>query len=102
MESPTTSELAWTLADYRDAHVDPPARCVSNPDKTEGEMMSTEEIEEFIKDSVATLRILSDKKSPRYDDIRAMYYSDLSYLHQVGQITEDDYNDLIHPSNLSF
>ncbi|MBW4061874.1 hypothetical protein HJC99_04870 [Candidatus Saccharibacteria bacterium] len=96
------SELAWHLEDYRAADVDPPARCVSNPDKTEGEMMNEDELEEFIKDSTATLRILADKKSPRYDDIRAIFVADLAYLASVGQISDDDYNELTHPDNLQF
>ena len=56
------SELAWKLSDYQAAGIEPPPRCVSNPELSEGEMMSADEVEEFIKDSIATLRILSDKK----------------------------------------
>lgn len=97
-----TSELAWTLADYRAANVEPPARIISNPDKTEGEMMNETEVEEFIKDSIATLRILADKASPRYKHLLDNYLLDLAYLNQVGAIGEDDYNDLIHPDNLHF
>ncbi len=97
-----TSELSWILQDYRDANVDPPARIVSNPDKTEGEMMNDEEIEEFIKDSIATLRILKDKNSARYAEIADMFKSDLAYLAELGRIGEDDYNDLTHPDNLHF
>jgi hypothetical protein len=96
------SELAWHLEDYRAADIDPPARCVTNPDKTEGEMMNDEEIEEFIKDSIATLRILADNTSARYEQIKDIYIADLGYLAQVGQISEDDYNDLTHPDNLHF
>jgi hypothetical protein len=96
------SELAWTLADYQEAGVEAPARCISNPELTEGEMMTAEEIEEFIKDSIATLRILSDKGSPKLADLTANYYADLAYLMEVGSLSEDDYNELIHPDNLRF
>ena len=97
-----TSELAWTLADYREHDVEAPARVVSNPELSEGEMMSAEEVEEFIKDSIATLRILSDKTSSRFDDIRDMFLLDLAYLNAVGQIDDDDYNELTESSNLTF
>jgi hypothetical protein len=104
MPTPLTpkSELAWTLADYRAAQSDPPARIVSNPDRTEGEMMTDDEIEEFIKDSIATLRILSDKQSARYNEIYGIFCLDMAYLTQLGRMTEDDYNDLTSPDNARF
>lgn len=96
------SELAWVLADYREAGVEAPARCVSNPELTEGEMMSADEVEEFIKDSIATLRILADRHSPRLDEVTASYKADLAYLVEVGSLGEDDYNELVHSDNLRF
>jgi hypothetical protein len=97
-----SSEFAWRLADYEAAGAEAPGRCISNPDLSEGEMMTAEEVQEYIKDSIATLRILADKQSARYDEIVAMYLEDLAYLSQVGQIDEDDYNELTHSSNLKF
>jgi hypothetical protein len=96
------SELAWNLTDYQEAGIEAPARCMSNPELTEGEMMTAEEVEEFIKDSIATLRILADKQSPRLADVTASYYADLAYLVEVGSLGEDDYNELVHPDNLHF
>jgi hypothetical protein len=96
------SELAWVLADYQEAGIEPPARIISNPELTEGAMMTAEEIEEFIKDSIATLRILSDKQSPRLAEITEIYKADLAYLVEVGSLGEDDYNELVHPDNLRF
>jgi hypothetical protein len=96
------SELAWKLADFRAAGVEPPPRCVSNPDLTDGQMMTAGEVEEFIKDSIATLRILTDRKSPRLAEVAATYQADLAYLREVGSLSEDDYNDLVHPDNLRF
>ena len=101
MKTPV-SELSWILSDYRAAEVDPPARCVSHPDRTEGQMMTDEEIEVFIKDSIATLRILADRKSPRYTEIQQNYHADLAYLVKLGRIGQDDYNELIQPDNLHF
>lgn len=97
------SELAWKLEDYRSAgSEDVPARIVSHPDQTEGELMSDDEIEEFIKDSIAALRILRDKKSPRFEEIVGIFRADMLYLLHLGRIGEDDYNDLTHPDNLHF
>jgi hypothetical protein len=96
------SELAWNLADYEAAGQEPPERVRSNPELTEGEMMSAEEVEEFIKDSVATLRILADKNSPRHDELVDQYRLDLAYLVEVGSMDEDDYNELTDEANLRF
>jgi hypothetical protein len=96
------SELSWKLADYRAAGEEPPARIVSNPESTEGEMMSDDELEEYIKDSIATCRILLDKRSPRFEDLVGNYVADLTYLLSIGRIAEDDYNELTDPDNLRF
>src|SRR5437879_994358 len=90
------SELAWRLADYEAAGVEAPARIASNPERTEGEMMTAEEIEEFIKDSIATLRILADKGSDRLAMLTEQYIADLTYLLKVGSLDEDEYNDLVN------
>lgn len=97
-----TSELAWKLDDYRTSDVTPPERVISHPLSTEGEMMTDEEVEEFIKDSIATLRILSDRSSKRYTDLYEHFCLDLAYLKLLGRIEEDDYNELTHPDNLRF
>lgn len=96
------SELAWTLADYESMKAEPPARVRDNPELSEGEMMSADEVAEFIKDSIATLRILGDKASPRYPDVLVQYKLDLTYLAEVGAVDEDDYNGLIDEANLRF
>jgi hypothetical protein len=96
------SELSWKLADYLAAGIEPPARIISNPELTEGEMMSADEVAEYIKDSIATLRILSDKGSERLGELTDSYLADLAYLVEVGSLTEDDYNELVHPDNLRF
>lgn len=99
---PSISELAWVLADYQSAKVDPPARIVSHPDQTEGQMMSDDEISEYIKDSIATLRILSDKQSPQFGKVAALFQADMHYLVTLGRMDEDDYNDLTKDTNLRF
>jgi len=96
------SELAWQLADYQAAGIEPPARCVSNPELTEGQMMTADEVEQFVIDSIATIRILADRQSPRLADVIASYRADLAYLAKVGSLAEDDYNELISPDNLHF
>ncbi|HEY2004484.1 MAG TPA: hypothetical protein VGH44_05225 [Candidatus Saccharimonadia bacterium] len=98
----STSELAWQLADYQAAGMEPPRRLAANPDLTEGEVMTDEEVEAYITDSIATLRILADRQSDRYDAIYECYCSDLKYLTSLGRMSEDDYNELTSLDNLRF
>ena len=95
-------ELSWKLEDYLAAGSEPPARVVDNPGQTEGQMMSDDELEGYIKDSIATCRILLDKRSPRYEQVVGNYVADLTYLLSLGRISEDDYNDLTEPDNIRF
>ena len=96
------SELSWTLADYQAAQADPPERIVSRPDQTEGQMMRDDELDEYLKDSIATCRILLDKRSPAYEQLVGNFVADLSYLLSIGRISEEDYNDLTQADNLRF
>jgi hypothetical protein len=97
-----TSELAWKLVHYQAAGIEPPARCISHPSLTEGEMMSTEEVEEYIKDSITTLRILADKRSPRHSQVAQAFAADMAYLVQVGSLDADQYVALTSSKNLHF
>lgn len=96
------SELAWTLADYQAAGADAPEAIKSNPELCEGDLMTNDEVAELIKDSIATLRLLHDKQSPRYDDVVKIFNADMLALVQLGRLEEDEYNELIAPSNLRF
>ena len=96
------SELAWTLADFEAAGVEAPESVKSTPDLSEGDLMTNEEVEELIKHSVAMLRILHDKQSPRYEAVVEVFKADMLALVQLGRLEENEYNELIDPSNLRF
>lgn len=96
------SELSWILPDYQAADVEPPTRVIDRPAQTEGQMMTDDEIQEYIKDSIATCRILLDKRSDRFDQLVGNYVADLAYLLSIGRINEEDYNELTEPDNLRF
>ena len=98
----TKSELTWTLKDYKAAGREAPESIISNPDLCEGDLMNNDEVGEFIKDSIATLRILADKRSPRYEQVVEIFKADMLALVQLGRLEEDEYNELIAPSNLRF
>ena len=95
-------ELAKKLADYQAAGEEIPERVKSNPFKTEGEMMKEDEIEEYVKDSIATLRILADRNSARWEELYQSFCGDILHLVHLGRMSEDDYNELTHKDNLHF
>lgn len=88
------SELAWTLADYRAAQVEPPARLLVDPTACEGELMAPEEVAAHLKDSIGTLLIMLDAGSPRFGEVRDAFLSDLDFLYKLGKIDEDEYNEI--------
>ena len=96
------SELCWILADYTSAEAEPPARVIDFPTMCEAELMTNEEVEEFIKDSIATMRILTDKRSPRLDTIQETFKADMAALFAFGRMDEDEYNNLTDETNLRF
>jgi hypothetical protein len=96
------SELSWTMADYEAAAVEIPERIREFPEMCEADLMTSDEVEEFIKDSIATLRILSDKQSLRLDAASNSFKADMNVLLEFGRIEEDEYNGLTNDINLRF
>lgn len=96
------SELAWNLADYERQGQEAPGRVVSNPLKTEGEMMGEEELEQYMSDSVQTVMILRDKNSARAEEVWQIFLADLDYLLSIGRIDDEQYNELTNSENYEF
>ena len=89
------SELLWKLADFKKANIKPPKYLVENPRLCEGDLMSEDELSEFIKDSLATLHVLHEMKSKRFDSVQKTFVNDLKALLELGRIEADEYNELI-------
>lgn len=96
------AELAWRLADYLAARTDPPSRLESNPSACEGELMTDDEVLEFLKDGRATIMILRDKGSEHTGRVQLAFWADLAFLLEIGRISQDDYNELTDPGLYSF
>lgn len=92
------SELAWKLVDYQAEQVDPPHRIVVTPEATEGDLMSDEELAEYISDSMKTLVVLREKPKT-YERVLESFMADLVFLLKIGRIDEDDYNELTNELN---
>lgn len=93
------AELAWNLQDYIDRGQEPPARIEYAPTSCEGEMMSDEEIGQYIADAIRTLQVLADRRSERLEKVQTAFFADLEFLLEIGRLDQDEYNDLIDPHN---
>lgn len=102
MRSVPTSELAWVLKDYEAAGEEPPERIQQRPEACEGELMTDEEVEEYVNDSIATIMILLDQGSSRVPQVHKTFVADLEYLLSIGRLELDEYNELKELENFNF
>ncbi len=102
MEQKRGSELAWDLEDYRAHEVDPPESILSNPQACEGDLMTDEEVAQFVKDGIATIMLLRDKGSERTKTVHETFLLDCEFLLSLGRLEQDEYNELIDLENYSF
>ncbi len=93
------SVLSWKLADYRRENEEAPERIEANPEACEGELMTKDEMEEYLADSMATTMVLINKGSPAAHRVKSMYLADLEFLVTLGRMSLDDYNDLSNEDN---
>ena len=56
--------------------------------------MSDEELELYIKDSLATIFILSESHSERLAAVKEDFVADLVRLVSLGRLSPDDYNEI--------
>ncbi len=63
-------------------------------DKDELKAMAEEETAEYLRDCVATLKILNDSGSAKLEQVHNDYLKDISNLYELGRLTEDEYNEL--------
>jgi hypothetical protein len=63
-------------------------------DKDELKAMTEEETAEYLRDCVATLKILNDMGSAKLEQVHNDYLKDISALYELGRLTEDEYNEL--------
>jgi hypothetical protein len=63
-------------------------------DKHELKAMTEEEVAEYLRDCVATLKVLNDAGSAKLKQVHNDYLKDISALYELGRLTEDEYNEL--------
>jgi hypothetical protein len=88
------SELAWNLEDYQYHEVDAPDRIVEHPEACEADLMTDEEVQEYIEDSFQTIRVLGDRVPEKAAALQRILQDDLDYLVAIARIAPEDYSEL--------
>jgi predicted RNase H-like HicB family nuclease len=86
------ANLSWDLEDYKNLSEEPPG-CL-NFGKTEGEAMSEEEVEEWMRQMIQCLSILREDHPIKFKEQYSYYLLDLDYLYSLGKINQEDYEKL--------
>ncbi|NTU70003.1 hypothetical protein HGB13_04265 [bacterium] len=89
MKDNLSATLCWNLEDYLRNGVEPPSRVISYPQKTEGEMMKDEEIQDWYIENIKTLKVINQDSSDTFIKIHEGFITDLIYLNQLGRLDED-------------
>lgn len=63
-------------------------------DKDELKALTEEELAEYLRDCVATLKVLNDMGSSKLEQVHNDYLKDISALYELGRLSEDEYNGL--------
>jgi len=63
-------------------------------DKNDLKAMTEDEVLVYLRDCVATLKVLTDVGSSKLEQVHNDYLKDISTLYELGRLTEDEYNEL--------
>lgn len=96
------SVLSWTLQEYQQNNEEAPDRVIENPAMCEGDLMTDEEIDEYLHDSVATIKVLTQSGSAKAEKLTEMYIADLEFLVLLGRLDASDYNEMSKPENFTY
>lgn len=96
------STLAWTKADYEEAGEEIP-NCLTEDDlHTEGELMTREDIDQWLADTHRTFLVLGDNHPDKYLKLYDEYVIDVHYLLELGKIDHDEAEAMLNKKNFTF
>jgi hypothetical protein len=79
--------LAWTAADYLAWGMDAP-KALSG-EVTEADLMDDDEIAAWVRDSVATIKVIIERDKARAAELHQEFVTDIRYLVSQGKVNED-------------
>jgi hypothetical protein len=96
------AELSWQLEDYRRKDVEAPERLEGQPLSCEGELMTDEEVAQYIADAISTLKILNDRNSSRFEEVQEAFFADLMFLLSIDRLTVEEYTEITKQETYEF
>jgi hypothetical protein len=96
------STLAWTKADFEKAGEEIPESLEEDDIHTEGELLSREEIDEWIGDTYKTFCIFHEQNPVLFDKLYDEFVVDVHYLQELGKITDEEASTILNKNNYSF
>jgi hypothetical protein len=91
--------LSWKQKDYEKAGEEIPTKLLHDDVHSEGELMSEEEIVEWIADTERTFLIVREQNKDIFNRLYQGFLLDLEYLVKIGKIDENTVDDLLKMEN---
>ena len=96
------AELSWRKADYLKAKAEVPGCLQNDENHSEGELMTGDDLAEWLLDTKITFSIIRKKDAVRFNELYRNNLLDLEYLTIIGKITKEDAIELSKLENFNF
>jgi hypothetical protein len=91
-----SSPLSWNRAEFIKRGEEIPEKLLVDTLHTEGELMTEEEMEDWICDTAKTFGVIRDHNETRFELLYAEFAEDLKYLIFLGKISEKEASGLLN------
>jgi len=88
-------DLSWSKADYMNADIETPEILENDDLHTEGELMSDDDIVEWISDTEKTFIVIKDQERDIFEKLYQKYILDIHYLCELGKLSEEDADEIL-------
>ncbi len=85
-----TPKLCWTQREYLDNGCELPDSLIHDNIHTEGELLSRDEIEAWLRDTQATFALIKERDENRFEELWEDYCTDVDYLVKIGSLTHEE------------
>ena len=84
------ADLSWRKSDYLNAGLEVPDELLNDEAHTEGEIMTDDDIIEWVAMTERTFYLIRHKSKERYEELHQRYQLDIQYLEKIGKITSEE------------
>lgn len=101
-ENASKPYLSWTKQDFIDHNQEVPEKLLIDDVHTEGELMTNDEIVQWITDTEKTFCIIKEQSESMFKKLYEDYKLDLEYLVEIGKIEKDVIDNILDNDNFHF